>query len=110
MSRVDAWLAEADKLIDLSQQHDHAERERDILARQIARLVVTDELDHARVLAERFADTEAMIADLESDRQATQRRMDDVLGDFEPPPYLPSAGPRVRHIAATDDGYEDGMG
>ena len=82
MSRAEAWIAASERLVSLDIQHQQFSRERDITARQIAELVVTQEWDHARVLADRFADLTALLKDIDADREAARRDMDAALTDL----------------------------
>ena len=110
MSRASEWVAASERLADLDVQHDQFARMRDITARQVAELVVTQEWDHARVLADRFADLTALLQDIDADRETARRDMETALADMPVEPTDPPWGaPRVRHITAADDGYESGM-
>ena len=111
MSRASAWVAASERLANLDVQHEQFSRERDITARQVAELVVTQEWDHARALADRFADLAALLTDIDADRDAARRDMETALADMPVEPTDPPApgAPRVRHITATEDGYESGM-
>ena len=108
MSRASEWVAASERLADLDVQHDQFARMRDITARQVAELVVTQEWDRARVLADEFADLTAVLEGLDRDRTAAGLAMEEALADMPTEPEAPGAGPQIRHIAATDDGYETG--
>jgi hypothetical protein len=89
---LDMVTAAAELDRDIAEQSNR----RDILARQCADLVLTDELDLLQVTAEMYGDAKAELESLEQQRRDAGRRMEEALADLSP-----------RHITDPDS-LEDG--
>lgn len=83
MRYLDAFLAEVDKATDLDLRLEHAVRESILLAEQVASLVITDELDAAKALADRWDELRAECKALEWRRQAVGKEMNMILSDSQ---------------------------
>ena len=81
MNHLGTYLREVDKATDLDLRLEHTVRQSILLAEQVASLVVTEELDAARAIADRWSELQAEAEALTIKRREVANEMDAILGD-----------------------------
>jgi ABC-type polar amino acid transport system ATPase subunit len=81
MNNYGPYLREVDKATDLDLRLEHTVRQSILLAEQVTSLVVTDELDAARAIADRWSELQAEAESLTVKRRDVANEMAAILGD-----------------------------